>query len=65
MAYKFTVSLSSEEMNSILNYGDKDIHSITLGELSKILENMENGIKERLADDPHYAFKDFVESVLT
>ena len=55
------MSFTKEEINRLLEYGDTDIDNLEPGVLDTIINNIATRTKERMMDEPHYAFEDFIE----
>lgn len=58
------IEISDQLLQNILRYGDVLLSDLTEDDLIKIKESFETRFIDRIADEPHYAFEDYIEGLL-
>lgn len=58
------IEISDQLLQNILSYGDVLLSDLTEDDFLKIKESFETRFVNRIADEPHYAFEDYIEGLL-
>lgn len=57
------IEISDQLLQNILGYGDMLLSDLTEDDLLKIKESFETRFLDRIADEPHYAYEDYIEGM--
>ena len=58
------IEISDKLLQRILTYGDLNLGDLTDEQLEKIKKSFETKFVDRIADEPHYAFEDYIEDTI-
>lgn len=58
------IEISDQLLQNILSYGDVLLNDLTEDHLAKIKESFETRFINRIADEPHYAFEDYIDGLI-
>lgn len=64
MGFTLNIEISHELLDRILSYGDLTADDMDSEKISIIKAIMEQRFLERLEDEPHYAYDDYVEGYI-
>lgn len=61
---KIEFEISDKTLNRILKYGEKTLEDLSEEDLKNIAVAVAEGCLERIIDEPHYAYDDYIEDVI-